>query len=90
MATHILIEYSDNCSKTSWSLWHYYSDEPFLNAHGAISDLPADNNNSVLFKFKTKIAGRIEKEDDDTKSVKTRVPLNFFEKCWNVINWLWN
>ena len=81
MATHILIEYSDNCSKTTRSLWHYYSDEPFLNAHGAISDLPADNNNSVLFKFKTKIAGRIEKEDDDTKNVKTRVPLNFFEKC---------
>ena len=87
---HSLIEHSDNCSKTSWSLWNYYSDKPFLNANGGITDLPADNNNSVSFKFKTKIAGRIEEENDDTKNVKTRVPLNFFEECWNAINWLWN
>ena len=52
-----LIEYSDNYSKTSESLWHYYRDEPFLNAY-AIGDFPADNNNSASFKFKTKIAGK--------------------------------
>ena len=38
--------------------WHYYRDETFLNANGAIAEFSADNNNSALFKFKTKIAGR--------------------------------
>ena len=52
-----LKEYSDNYSKTSGSLWHYYRDEPFLD-NGAIADLPGDNNNSALFKLKIKIAGR--------------------------------
>ena len=54
-----LIEYSDNYSKTSGSLWQYYRDEPRLNANGNIPGFPADNNNSPSFKFKTKIAGRI-------------------------------
>ena len=40
------------------SLWHDYRDEPYLNVNVAIADFPADNNNSALFKFKTKIAGR--------------------------------
>ena len=52
MAMYYLIEYSDNYSKTSGSLWHYYRDESYLNANGAIADFPADNNNSPLFKFK--------------------------------------
>ena len=33
-----LIENSDNYSKTSGSLWHYYRDEPFLDNNGAIPD----------------------------------------------------
>ena len=66
-----LIEYSDNYSKTSGSLWQYYVDEPFLNANGDIADFPADDNNSALFKFKTKITGRIG--NNDTKNVKIRV-----------------
>ena len=51
------IEYSDNFSKTSGSLWHYYRDEPFL-ANAAIADFPANNNNRASFEFKTKIADR--------------------------------
>ena len=54
-----LIEYSDNYSKTSGSLWHYYRYQPFL-AGGAITDFPVDNNNCTSFKFKTKIASRTE------------------------------
>ena len=53
-----LIEYSDNYSKTSGSLWHYNRDESFLDNNGAIPDFHADNNKSVSFKVKTKIAGR--------------------------------
>ena len=52
MPMYNLIEYSDNYSKTSGSLWQYYSDEPALNANGGVIDFPADNNNSVSLKFK--------------------------------------
>ena len=48
---HNLTQYSDNCSKTCGSLWHYYRDERFLNVDGAIGDFPADNNNSASFGF---------------------------------------
>ena len=49
-----LIENSDNYSKTSGSLWHYYRDEPFLDNNGAIPDFHADNNKSVWLKLKQK------------------------------------
>ena len=53
-------EFSDDYSKTSRRLRNYYGDEPFLNAYGAIADFAINNNNSVLFKFKTTIAGEEE------------------------------
>ena len=68
MPMHNLIEYSDNYSKTSESLWHYYRDEPYLNANGNIADFLADNNNNASFKFKIKIADRIG--NDGTKMLK--------------------
>ena len=68
MPMYNLIEYSDNYSKTSGSLWNYYRDEPHLNANGAIADFPAGNNNSASFKFKAKIAGRTG--NDGTKMLK--------------------
>ena len=57
---HDLIEYSDTYSKTSGSLWQFYRDEPALDNNKAIIDFPADNNNSILFKFKEKIPGQTE------------------------------
>ena len=68
-----LIEYSDNYSKTSRSLWQYYIDEPALNNVGAIVDFLG---NSALFKFKQKITGSTG--NDDTKAVQIMVPLKFF------------
>ena len=35
-----LIEYSDNYSKRSESLWQYYRDEPFLDANDDANDFP--------------------------------------------------
>ena len=69
--------------KTSMLRWHYYKDEPFLNANGAIADFPADNNNSALLKFKTKIAGRTG--NDGTENVKMRVPLKYLGKFWRTL-----
>ena len=45
MRQYNLIKHSDNYSETSGILRHYHRDEPFLNANGAIADVPADNNN---------------------------------------------
>ena len=53
MQLYSLIEYRNNYSKTSGSLWQKFSkDEPALNANSAIIKFPADNNNSALFKLK--------------------------------------
>ena len=46
MPMNSLIEYSDNCSKTSGSLWQYYRDEPNDNL-----------TDSESFKYKIKITG---------------------------------
>ena len=56
MPIYNLIEYSDSYSKTSGSLWQYYSDEPALDNSGNNKN---DNNNSASFKFKQKITGQI-------------------------------
>ena len=78
-----LIEYSDNYSKTSVNLWHYYRVEPFLNVNVTIDDFPAENNSNASFKFKTKIAGRIG--DNGTKNVKIRVSLKYLSKFWSTL-----
>ena len=83
MSMYNLIDYSDNYSKSSGSLWHYYRDEPFLNANGAIDDFVADNNNSASFKFKIKIAGRTE--NGDTNNVKIRVLLKYLSNFWRTL-----
>ena len=56
MPMYKLIEYGDNYSETSGSLWQFYRDKPFIIDNDAIADFPADNNNSGSFKYKTKIA----------------------------------
>ena len=43
-----LIEYRNNYSKTSESLWQYYRDEPALNDASYIMDFP-DAINRALF-----------------------------------------
>ena len=78
-----LIEYSDNYSKTSGSLWQFYKDELLTNDNGAVTDFSDDNNNSILFKFKTKIAGRIG--NDGRKNVKIRVPLKYLSNFWRTL-----
>ena len=47
--TYNLIEYSDNYSKTSGSLWQYYRDESALTNAGTIKNFLVGNNNSAFF-----------------------------------------
>ena len=49
-----LLEYSNNHSKTSGSLWQYYRDEPFLDYNDTIAHFTVANNNSASFIFKQK------------------------------------
>ena len=65
MPMYKLIEYSDNYSKTSGSLYQYYRDEPNDN----IED-------SESFKSKVKITGKTT-SDRNTKDVEIIVPLKY-------------
>ena len=61
MPMYNLIEYSDNYSKTSGSLWQYCKDRPAVNNNGDIVDFNGANATDS-FNFKEKITGQI---DDD-------------------------
>ena len=52
MPIYNVIEYSDNYTKTSGSLWQFCWDEPALNTADNISDFPTGNNNNVSIEFK--------------------------------------
>ena len=62
MPMYILIEYSDNYSKTSESFWQYYKDDPNDNI-----------GNSESFKSKIKITGKTP-DAGNTKNVEITVP----------------
>ena len=76
MPMYNLIEYSDNYSKTSGSLWQYCKDEPSDN-------LP----NSESFKFKVNITGNTP-ADGNTKDVEIIVPLKYFSNFWRTLEML--
>ena len=70
-----LVEYSDNYSDTSGSLWGFNRDEIDNNA-----DVTHDNNASS-FKYKASNIGN--KENNGTKNgVKIAAPLKYFNKFW--------
>ena len=72
-----LIEYSDAYSKTSGRLRQYYRDDPALDNNNNIIDFPANNNNSILFKFKQQI-----------KDVEIMVPLKYRSNFWRILKTL--
>ena len=73
MPMHKLIEYSDDYSKTSRSLWQYYKD-----------DSNDDLAQSESFKFKIKITGKSPTEDN-TKDVEIMVPLKYLSNFWRTL-----
>ena len=80
MPTYNLIEYGDNHSDTSESLWQFKRDEvPANNADLTI-------NNSQSFKYKTtllgKTAGAVGKINGSVKEAKTVVPLKYLSNFW--------
>ena len=76
MSMYNLIEYSDNYSKTSGSLWRYYKDE--------LNDNLTD---SELFKSKIKITGNTL-ADGNTEDVEIIVPLKYLSNFWKTLEML--
>ena len=73
MPMYNLIEYSDNYSKTSGSLWQYYKDDPNDNIA-----------NSESFKSKVKITGKTP-NNGNTKDVEIIVPLKHLSNFWRTL-----
>ena len=73
MPMYNLIEYSDNYSKTSGSLWQYYKDEP--------NDNLAD---SASFKYKVKIAGNTP-VNGNIKDDKIIVSSKYLSNLWRTL-----
>ena len=76
MPMYDLIEYSDNYSKASGSLWQYYKDDPNDNI-----------TQSESFKSKTRITGRTPAAGN-TKDVEIIVPLKYLSNFWRMLEML--
>ena len=75
MPMYNLIEYSDNYSDTSGSLWQFKRDEIINN-----EDVTNDNN-APSFKYKANLIGNTE--NNGTKNgVKIAVPLKYLSNFW--------
>ena len=83
MPMYNLIEYSDNYSKTSGSLWQYCKDIPAVNNAGNIVDFTATNTTDS-FKFKTKITGQTN-NDGEINGVEIMVPLKYLSNFWRTL-----
>ena len=73
MPMYNVIEYSDNYSETSGSLWQYYKSDP-------------NNNlaNSESFKYKAKITGKTP-NNGNTKDVEIIAPLKYLSNFWKTL-----
>ena len=82
MPMYNLIEYSDNYSKTSESLWQYCKDIPAVDNNNAIINF-AENNLSDSFNFKVKMTSQTG--DDGTKNVEIMVPPKYLSNFWRIL-----
>ena len=75
MPMYNLIEYSDNYSDTSGSLWNFKRDEIINNAN------VTNDNNAPSFKYKASLIGNTE-TNGTKKGVKIAVPLKYLSNFW--------
>ena len=83
MPIYNLIEYSDNYSKTSGSLWQYCKDIPAVNNNGDIVSFNGDDNATDSFNFKTKITGQTN--NNGIINVEIMVPLKYLNNFWKTL-----
>ena len=82
MSMYNLIEYSDNYSKTSGSLWQYCKDIPAL-TNGNIVELNGANATDS-FNFKAKITGQTG-NNARIKGTEIMVPLKDLSNSWRTL-----
>ena len=83
------IEYSDNYSKTSGSLWQYCKEITVKNDDGDIIDFNGANATDS-FNFKTKITGQTTAKNNDGNiagrvDVEIMVPLKYLSNFWRTL-----
>ena len=84
-----VIEYSDNYSKTSGSLWQYCKEIPAVNNDGNIVDFNGANATDS-FNFKTKITGQTAANNNNGNiagrvDVEIMVPLKYLSNFWRTL-----
>ena len=83
MPMYNLVEYSDNYSKASGSVWQYCKDTPAVNNNGNIVNFN-EANATDSFSFKTRITGQIN-DDGEINGVEIMVPLKYLSSFWRTI-----
>ena len=89
MPMYNLIEYSDNYSKMSGSLWQYCKEIPAVNHEGNIVDFNGANATDS-FNFKTKITGQTAANNNNGNiagrvDVEIMVPLKYLSNFWRTL-----
>ena len=76
MPMYNLIEYSDNYSDTSGSLWQFKRDESPVTNAGNLDNV--STNNSISFKYKSRFLKTLEDVDNGVfKNIKIAVLLKY-------------
>ena len=80
MPMYNLIEYSDNYSETSGSLWQFKRDK-VLDGNAELTI-----NNSQSFKYKAAVVGKtadaVNNTNSSVKKTKIVVSLKYLSNCW--------
>ena len=82
MLMYNLIEYSDNYSKKSGSLWQYYKDIPSVNNNDDVVEFNGANATDS-FNFISNITGHTG--DNGAKEVEILVPLKYVINFWRAL-----
>ena len=87
MLIYNLIQYGDNHSKVSGSLWQYCKDIPAVNNNGEIVEFNGANANDS-FNFKAKITGQTGNNGriEGVEKMVRLTHLSNFWKTWNAFN----
>ena len=85
MPVYNLIEYSDNCLKTSRSLWQYCKEIPAVYNNGAVVDFNVANTTDS-FNFNTKITGQTN--NNRIINVEIMIPLKYLSNFWRTLKCL--
>ena len=80
MPMYNLVEYRDNYSKPSGSLWQYCKEILVVNYAGNIIDF-SNTNTTDSFKFKTKITGQTN-NDGEINGIEIMIPLKYLSNFW--------